>query len=231
VSRVVYLSSVSVYGSQFHRLMHEDDPLMGCGPQAEAWIEAEYLCHGARLAGLCVATLRLTSVVGPGVGGIFASLYRAAAAGRHFPMLTHGDDPCQVLDVEDLCQAVLRCLALPQELVNDTFNVGGQAYGTWRNSFQAVLDRAGHGKRVIAIPAAPAVTVLRWLDSLGWRAGAAVLATAACDSYCAVRRIDSKLGFQPRYSGQDALVRHFERYLERVTSENVVPFPGLHALP
>jgi nucleoside-diphosphate-sugar epimerase len=243
VARLVYLSSVAVYGDQFHRLMHEDDSLMGYGPYAEARIEAEYLCHSARLAGLCVSTLRLTSVVGPGARGVFASLYRAAAAGRNFPMLTRGDDPCQVLDVEDLCQAVHRCLLAPQDLVNDTFNLGGLARGTWRESFQAVLDRAGYGKRVIGIPAGPALTLLRWLDHLGWRVGESPLgtsplpwlqsvrATAARDSYCAVRRIDSKLGFQPRYSGRDALVRHFDRYLGHVTRQNITALPQLQALP
>ena len=129
VARLVYLSSAAVYGDQLQRLMHEDDSLMGYGPYAEARIEAEYLCHGARLAGLCVSTLRLTSVVGPGARGAFASLYQAAAAGRNFPMLTHGDDPCQALDVDDLCQAVHRCLLVPQGLVNDTFNLGGHARG------------------------------------------------------------------------------------------------------
>jgi nucleoside-diphosphate-sugar epimerase len=213
VARLVYLSSATVYGDQLHRLMHEDDSLMGHGPYAEARIEAEYLCHNARLAGLCVSTLRLTSVVGPGARGVFASLYQAAAAGRNFPVLIREDDPCQVLDVEDLCHAVHRCVLLPQELVNDTFNLGGSAHGTWCESFQAVLDRAGYGKRVIGIPAAPALTLLRWLDHLGWSVGESVRATAARDSYCAVRRIDSKLGFQPRYSGRDALVRHFDRYL------------------
>jgi nucleoside-diphosphate-sugar epimerase len=231
VKRVVYLSSTSVYGTQLQRLMHEDDPLMGCGPHAEARIEAEYLCHSARLSGLCVTTLRLTSVVGPDAGGVFESLYRAAAAGRHFPMLAQADDPCQVLDVEDLCQAVRRCLLLPQELVNDTFNVGGNEHGTWRESFQAVLNRAGYGKRVIAIPAAPAIAVLRWLELVGWPAGQSLRATAARDGYCAVRRIDARLGFQPRYSGKDALIRHFGRYLSRPGCEKVVPFPRLHALP
>ena len=232
VARVIYFSSCAVYGAQLHRLMHEDDPLMGCGPYAEARIEAEYLCHSARLAGTCVTTLRLTNVIGPTAGGVFARLYQAAAAGRHFPMLGLGDDPCQVLDMEDLCQAVHLCLLVPQSLVNDTFNLGGQVRGTWRESFQAVLDRAGYGKRVIGIPAAPAATVLRWLERLGCPVGESVRATAAApESYCALRRIDAKLGFQPRYSGRESLVRHFDRYLGRAARGNVVALPGLHALP
>jgi nucleoside-diphosphate-sugar epimerase len=231
VARVIYLSSAAVYGAQLHRLMHEDDPLMGCGPYAEARIEAEYLCHSARLAGLCVTTLRLSSVIGSAARGVFASLYRAAAAGRNFPLLTWGDEPCQVLDIEDLCQAMHLCLLVPQNLVNDTFNLGGHVHGTWRESFQAVLDRAGHGKRVVGIPGAPVATVLRWLERLGWPGGESVRESAPRDSYCAVRRIDAKLGFQPRYSGREALVRHFDRYVGRAPRGNVVALPGLHALP
>ena len=231
VERVIYLSSAAVYGTQLHRLMHEDDQLMGCGPYAEARIEAEHLCHNARLAGLCVTTVRLTSVIGPAARGVFASLYQAAATGRSFPLLTWGDDPCQVLDIEDLCLAVHLCLLVPQGLVNDTFNLGGHVHGTWREGFQAVLDRAGYGKRVIGIPAAPVTTVLRWLGRLGWPVGASVRAIAPRDGYCALRHIDTKLGFQPRYSGRDALVRHFDRYLGGAARERVVALPGLHALP
>lgn len=243
VARVIYLSSTAVYGEQLHRLMHEDDPLMGCGPYAEARVEAEYLCHNARLAGLCVTTLRLTSVIGPGAGGLLAHLYQAAAGGRHFPMLSRGGDPCQALDVEDLCQAVHRCLLIPRDLGNDTFNLGGHARGTWRESFQAVLDRAGYGKRVMDIPRAPALTVLRWLDQLGWTGGEpppgtsllprlqSLRATAARDGCCAVGRIVTKLGFQPKYSGRNALLRQFDRYLGRVARGGVVALPGLQALP
>jgi nucleoside-diphosphate-sugar epimerase len=100
-------------------------------------------------------------------------------------------------------------------LVNDAFNVGAKQFGTMRENFQAVLDRAGHGRRVIALPAAPAIAVLRLLEALrlspvyAW-----IYATAARDSWVSIERIERTLGFCPRYSTRDALIRTYDWYVQ-----------------
>jgi len=209
-ARVVFLSSSAVYGSQEHHLMHEFDDLHGCGPHAESKIEAEYLCQGARLGGLCVSILRCADIIGPGRGGIFEQLFNLARRGHHFPMLGSGRHPCQVLDVEDVCDAIYRCLVMRAGVVNDTFNLASHDFATARDSFQAVLDRAGHGKRVISLPDVPATALLTLLESLGlgslcpWRRAA-----AGVDNCLSVRHIDSKLDFRPRHSACAALVRQY----------------------
>jgi nucleoside-diphosphate-sugar epimerase len=205
-----------VYGRQAHQLMHEGDPLHGCGAQAEAKIEAEHLCERARFSGLCTAVLRPTGIVGPGLRGAFARLYDSAFSGREFPMLGTGNEPCQVLDVEDVCQAIYQCLVMRADLVNDTFNLGTPARGSMRASVQAVLDRAGRGKRVIAIPRLPGRAALRVLEFLrGTSVGVQTFDPVGQCSYVSVRHIDRKLDFRPRYAGCDALVRNYEEYARR----------------
>ena len=66
----------------------------------------------------------------------------------------------------DLCEVIVRCATLEERMVNDTFNVGAQEFGTMRDNFQTVLDRAGHGKHVIGFPAAPVILVLKMLEGL-----------------------------------------------------------------
>ena len=213
VSRFVFLSSAAVYGAQAHRLMHEGDPLHGTGPQAEAKIEAEHLCEGARLNGLPISILRLTDITGPGQGGALAKLFQRALAGHSLLTLGAGRNPYQILDVEDACEAIHLCLVMRQDLVNDTFNLGARAFDNVHDSFQAILKRAGHGKHVIALPQRAASTAIHILErrwsSLRY---AWILETAGQDSYLSVRRIDGKLGFQPRYSGTEALLREYDRY-------------------
>lgn len=214
VARVVFLSSSAVYGAQEHHLMHEVDDLHGSGSCAESKIEAEYLCQRARLSGLCVSILRCADIVGPGRSGIFEQLFDLALRGRHFPVLGAGRQPCQVLDVEDVCDAVYLCLVMRAGLVNDTFNLGSSDFACLRESFQAVLDTAGHGKRVITLPQAPAIAVLSLLESLGlgsWCPWSRI--TVGADNSLSVRHIDNKLGFRPRHSARAALVRHYTGYL------------------
>lgn len=214
VSRFVFTSSTSVYGVPDHHPLYETDPVRGVGPYGEAKIQAERLCLDQRARGRCVSILRPKSFVGPERLGVFELLYDFAYQGRHFPVLGSGNNLYQLLDVEDVCQAILLCLEKDRHLVNDTFNVGAQAFGTLRESFQAVLDRAGHGKRVVSIPEAPAIALLRVLEALHlspiyqW-----IYDTCGRESYVSVQRIAGKLGFQARYSNRDALVRNYDWYV------------------
>jgi nucleoside-diphosphate-sugar epimerase len=214
VSRFVYISSTAVYGIPDHHPIREDDALHGVGPYGCAKIEAERLCAVSRDRGLCVTILRPKSFVGPERLGAFELLYDWAFDGHGFPVLGRGDNVYQLLDVEDLCQVIFLSLTLDRSVVDDTFNVGAHHFGTMRENFQAVLDRAGHGKHVVAIPARPAVLLLRLLEALklsplyGW-----IYETASHDSAVSIERLQSKLGFTPQLSNSDALIRNYDWYV------------------
>ncbi|HEY6923534.1 MAG TPA: NAD(P)-dependent oxidoreductase [Steroidobacteraceae bacterium] len=214
VPRLVFTSSTSVYGVPDHHPLYESDPVKGVGPYGAAKIEAERLCREHRARGACISVLRPKSFVGPERLGVFELLYDFAWQGRNFPVLGSGNNLYQLLDVEDVCQAILLCLEKEHDLVNDTFNVGAQEFGTLRESFQAVLDRAGHGKRVVSIPEAPAIAILRVLERLHlspiypW-----IYDTCGRESYVSVDRIAGKLGFEARYSNREALIRNYDWYV------------------
>ncbi len=214
IPRVVMISSTAVYGIPDHHPLLETDRLHGVGPYGEAKIEAERICETFRARGLCVPVLRPKTFVGPERLGVFAMLYDWASEGRNFPVLGRGDNPYQLLDVEDLCEAVRLSLTLPADRVNDTFNIGAKVYGSLRDDFQAVLDRAGHGRRIVPLPEAPAIFALRVLAALKlsplypW-----VYATAAKESFVSIEKAERALGYSPRFSNRDALIRNYEWYL------------------
>jgi len=212
--RVVHISSTAVYGIPDHHPIREDDPLEGVGPYGEAKVAAEAVCLGFREAGLCVPILRPKSFIGPERLGVFALLYDWAKDGKNFPILGRGENRYQLLDVQDLCDAIHLAATLDPDTVNDTFNIGAKAFGTFREDLQAVLDCAGFGKRVIPLPAGPAIVVLKVLEALrlsplyAW-----VYETAGKDSYVAIDKARERLGWEPAYSNRDALIRNFEWYL------------------
>jgi nucleoside-diphosphate-sugar epimerase len=214
VSRVIFTSSTSVYGVPNHHPLLEGDPLQGVGPYGEAKIAAEKHCLSFRVAGHCVPVLRPKSFVGPERLGVFELLYDWAYEGRNFPVLGSGKNLYQLLDVEDLCEAIYLCATLNPARVNDTFNVGANKFGTMRENFQAVLDRAGHGKHVISLPAQPVIWTLKLLEQLQlspiykW-----IYDTAAQESFVSIERLQTKLGFMPRYSNRDALLRNYDWYV------------------
>jgi nucleoside-diphosphate-sugar epimerase len=214
IKRFIHISSTAVYGIPDHHPIREADPMVGVGPYGAAKIAAEEICNDYRAQGLCLPVLRPKSFVGPERLGVFELLYSFAFEGHNFPVLGPGTNRYQLLDVEDLCQAVELCATGDASAVNETFNVGAERFGSLRDSFQAVLDRAGHGKRVVPLPAGPAILALRALEALGlsplyqW-----IYETAGRESYVGTEKIGEKLGFTPRYSNEEALVRNYDWYV------------------
>jgi nucleoside-diphosphate-sugar epimerase len=214
VPRFVFISSTAVYGIPDHSPIREGDALHGVGPYGSSKIDAERLCAEARQRGLCVPVLRPKSFVGPERLGAFELLYDWACDGHGFPVLGRGDNRYQLLDVEDLCEVIWLCLTRDGAVVDDTFNVGAREFGTMRDNFQAVLDRAGHGRHVVALPLRPAVALLRLLEALRlsplyrW-----IYETAAHESEVSIDKLQATLGFTPRHSNRDALQRNYDWYV------------------
>lgn len=219
IERFIHISSTAVYGVPDHHPLIESDPMVGVGPYGESKVQAEQVCAEFREKGLLLPLLRPKSFVGPERLGAFELLYDFASTGHNFPVLGPGNNLYQLLDVEDLNQAVYLCATKPPKLVNDTFNVGADRFGSLRESFQAVLDRAGHGKRIIGLPAAPAIWTLRVLEAVHlsplykW-----IYETASKDSFVSIDRLKERLGFAPVYSNEEALVRNYEWYLTNLSS-------------
>ncbi len=217
VQRFMHISSTAVYGIPDHHPLREDDERVGVGPYGEAKVEAEDICFAYRDGGMTVPVIRPKSFVGPERLGVFALLYDWAKDGHGFPMLGDGGNRYQLLDVEDLCEAICLCMTLPAEACNDTFNIGAEDFTTMGEDYQAVLDYAGFGKVVTGLPAEPAICLLRLLESLQvsplykW-----VYETAAKDSYVSIQKAQEQLGYSPIFSNKDALIRNYQWYLDNL---------------
>ena len=217
IRRVVMISSTAVYGIPNHHPLFENDELIGVGPYGEAKILAEKVCLEYREDNMCVSILRPKSFVGPERLGVFALFYDGAKDGKNFPMIGSGNNRYQLLDVYDLCVAIYLCAVLDEELANDTFNIGAEEFTSMKEDYQAVLDLAGFGKRIIAFPARPMIWTLRFLDMLRlsplykW-----VYETASKDSFVSIDKAKKILGFQPKYSNKDALRRNYQWYIDNL---------------
>jgi nucleoside-diphosphate-sugar epimerase len=211
---MVMVSSTAVYGIPDHHPLFEDDRLQGVGPYGEAKILAEQECLKFREKGMIVPIIRPKSFIGPERLGVFALFYDWAKDGRGFPMIGSGHNRYQLLDVEDLCDAIYLSATLPENVVNDTFNIGAKDFTTMREDYQAVLDTAGFGKKITGLPEKPVIWTLKFLEALKlsplykW-----VYETASKDSFVSIERAERVLGFKPKFSNKDALIRNYQWYL------------------
>ena len=213
VKRVVQISSTAVYGVPKKHPIYEDDELVGVGPYGVAKIEAEEVCRKARSEGQPVCVIRPKSFIGPERLGVFALFYDWAYTGHGFPMIGSGNNRYQLMDVEDLCDAIWNAMTYPDDKIDTEFNIGAKEFTTMREDYQAVLDRAGYGKKIRGMPVKPIVFMLRILEALKlsplypW-----VYETASTDSFVSIEKAERMLDFKPRHSNKDALVRNYEWY-------------------
>lgn len=217
VKRFIHISSTAVYGIPDHHPIKEDDKLDGVGPYGNAKILAEGECLRFRSEGMCIPILRPKSFIGPERLGVFDLLFDWARDGKGFPMIGNGKNRYQLLDVEDLCESIYLCATLDPQIVNDTFNIGAKEFKTMQEDYQAVLDYAGYEKKIVGLPEKPVIFTLRFLELLKlsplykW-----VYETASKDSFVSIEKAEKVLGFKPKFSNQDALLRNYKWYLEHV---------------
>jgi nucleoside-diphosphate-sugar epimerase len=217
VKRFIHISSTAVYGIPDHHPLYETDKLDGVGPYGIAKIEAENICVGYRDR-MCVPIIRPKSFIGPERLGVFALFYDWAKDGKNFPVLGNGNNRYQLLDVEDLCDSIYLTATLDEKAVSDTFNIGAKEFTTFKEDYQSVLDFAGFGKKIIPLPAAPAIMTLRFLESLGisplykW-----VYETANKDSFVSIEKAEKVLGYAPKYSNKQALIRNYQWYKDNLS--------------
>ena len=217
LDRMIQISSTAVYGVPKKHPIYETDPMVGVGPYGHAKIEAENICREAIKDGFCVSIIRPKSFVGPERLGVFALFYDWAYTGNGFPMIGSGENRYQLMDVDDLNQAIYAAMTYPKDVVATEFNIGAKEFTTMKEDYQAVLDRAGFGKKIVGMPVGLLIFILRILEKLHlsplypW-----VYETAYTDSFVSIEKAEKLLDYKPRYSNKDALVRNYEWYIAHV---------------
>jgi len=212
VRRVVLISSTAVYGVPERHPIHEDDPLVGVGHYGESKIEAERLCAEFGRRGLEAVVVRPKTFVGPERLGVFEILFDWIREGRRIPVLGDGSNRYQLLAVEDLVDAVVRCVDAP--VAGEALNIGAERFGTVREDLEALAAHAGSGSRLRPVPARPAELALRGLEL----ARLSPLAewhyrTAHKDSFVSIDKARSLLGWEPRLSNAETLCATYDWYL------------------
>jgi nucleoside-diphosphate-sugar epimerase len=215
VDRLIFISSTSVYGVPKEHPLYETNARVGVGPYGKSKIMAEEICEEYRKKGLAVCILRPKSFIGTARLGVFQILYDWVESGVKIPIIGNGTNRYQLFEVDDLVDAINLAATLPKEKVNDTFNVGAQEFKTVKEDVGAMCEYAKTGSRVMGTPAWLIKPVLRFFEILNlsplykW-----IYGTADTDSFVSIEKAQKVLGWNPKFSNADALIRSYQWYLE-----------------
>lgn len=215
IKKVIFISSTAVYGLPKKHPIEENDPLIGVGPYGESKILAEKICLEYRQTGMSVPIIRPKTFIGPERLGVFQILFDWIESGKKIPVIGSGKNRYQLLDVDDLIDAIILIMEKDERLVNDTFNVGAKKFETVEKDVGALCQFAKSGSKVMSTPAWLVKAVLKLFETLKlsplykW-----IYGTADKDSFVSIEKIEKKLGWQPKYSNAQSLIRTYQWYLE-----------------
>lgn len=215
IKRVVQVSSTAVYGVPEKHPLYEDDPLIGVGPYGETKIMAEKICEEYRQNGMIVPIVRPKTFIGTHRLGVFQILYDWVESGALIPVIGNGKNRYQLLEVEDLVDAIDLMLSKPDDVVNDTFNVGAKDTLSIKEYLTEFFKRVDSKSKVMTTPA----PILIFFLEIFWNLRISplykwVYGTAHKDSFVSIEKAEKKLGWSPKYTETDALVHSYEWYIK-----------------
>ncbi|KUK83979.1 MAG: NAD-dependent epimerase/dehydratase [Microgenomates bacterium 39_6] len=219
VQRVIFISSTAVYGVPEKHPIDENDPLIGVGPYGESKIEAEKICQDHIHKGINITIIRPKTFIGTRRLGVFEILFDWIKDGKKIPVIGNGKNRYQLLDVDDLVEAIYLFGKKNHKKYNDTFNIGAKEFATVKQDLHKLCEHAGSGASVLATPAGPVKAALALFDYLGisplykW-----VYDTADKDSFVSTEKIEKTLNWSPKYSNQAALIKAYSWYLDNYES-------------
>lgn len=211
VRRVVLVSSGVVYGRGGPVPTPEDSIPAPFEPYGRSKLEAERVASAFRARGLATVVLRPSAVLGPERLGVFGILFDWVREGRTIFTLGDGTNRYQLLDVEDLVDAIVRAGRAPFR--SELYNVGAAEVATVGEELRLLIGHAGSPSSIRHLPERPARLALAGLR----RVGASPLSewherTAALDVVLDVSRAERELDWHPSRSSGGALCDAYEWY-------------------
>jgi nucleoside-diphosphate-sugar epimerase len=191
VEKLVFFSTISVYGSGNGQILDENSPVRPETPYARTKLQAEKIVLGS---GLKSCVLRCGAIYGPQMQGNYQQLVRALENGRFLPV-GPGTNRRTLLHVRDAARAAVLALRHPGS-AGRIFNVSDGEFHTIAEIISAICDALGKSPPRFRIPMWMAIAGSR---ALGGRVQAR-LRKYTEDLAVSSKRIQEELGFEPAMS-------------------------------
>jgi len=206
VRRIVFFSTIAVYGEGHGRILDENSTPQPATPYADTKLRAERLVLSARRPdGRPIGTvLRLASVYGSRVKGNYRRLARALGRRRFIPIGSGLNRRTLVYD-RDVAQAALATARHP-EAAGRIYNVTDGKIHTINEIILTICEALGREAPLMRLPLGPVTSVADIFDKgnrflrLGLLDLGLALNKYVEDMAVEGQRIVSEIGFEPKYN-------------------------------
>ena len=203
VARVVFFSTIAVYGDTGGKLISEEHPARPDSFYGETKFAAERLVLAARAGDSPLGTvLRVAAVYGPGVKGNYLRLVKALAR-RRFVQLGTGENRRTLVFDEDVAKAAASC-AESASAASKVYNVTDGRVHAMRDIVAAICAGLGRKPPRLHIPVSPVRMIARTMETVGSAANIRLpIRSATIDKYLedvaiVGERIRADLNWEPQ---------------------------------
>jgi nucleoside-diphosphate-sugar epimerase len=206
VKKVIYYSSSAVYGEPPKYALKEDAKHAPLDEYGKAKSKAEDICHEYMKKGLDITIIRPMTILGPGFVGILRSMMEFIYRGKKFPIIGDGSNRIQLIHIEDIMDATIRCIDEPKAK-NETFNISSDMNGmpTIREELKELCQYARKGG-IMSFPSWMVKPVLKFTNIIGKATMGKEIAMLADKTFLTDNSKAKKLlGWYPKYGNIEAL--------------------------
>lgn len=209
--KIVHMSSSAVFGAPASNPVTEETPPRPQEDYGRAKLAAEDLCREYAARGLDVTIVRPRTIMGHGRLGIMQILFEWVRQGQNVPVLGRGDNLYQFVHADDLADAAIKAADRPGPA---TYDIGASEFGTMRETLEGLVQHAGTGSRVVSMPMAPAVTMMKITSRLGVSPlGAYHALMYGRSMYFDISRARRELAWEPRFGNVAMFRDSYDWYL------------------
>jgi UDP-glucose 4-epimerase len=205
VERVVFFSTIAVYGDSHQRILDEDSSPLPRTYYAQTKLAAERIVLNAKHSdGQPFGTvLRFGAIYGPRIKGNYLRLLHSLSRGRFIP-IGNGNNRRTLIYDKDVASAALLA-AKHQAAAGKIFNVSDGHFHTLNEIIAAMCKALGRKPPRLSLPVGPVRLAAGILEDMGHKIGYQLpIGRATIDKYTediavSSERIQTELGFKPQY--------------------------------
>lgn len=209
VKKIVFTSSNCLWGEPMGRALKEDDAPCPVEIYGRSKLEGEKILW-EYTNDMSIIIIRCCTIMASGRLGLLAILFEFIDEGRKVWVVGGGKNVYQFIAAEDLVDACIRSLDYPKSAI---FHIGSDNVHSFREVYQAVIDRAKTGARVASLPGWLIIPVMKVTYRLGLSPmGPYQYKMIAENSLFDTSKIKKELGWQPTLTNEQMLWNAYEYY-------------------
>lgn len=211
VKKIIFVSSSAVFGIPKKIPILEEDERNPVEKYGLSKKKGEDLCFQYMKTGLDITIIRPRTILGDNRLGIFSILFEWIEKNQKLPVLNHGNNFYQFVDIEDLVIAIYKSSLLQG---SNVFNIGAEKFDTIKNTLVALIEKVKSQSQIRNINQNIMFKFLTILSKMNFVPLQDYHLKVYGESvYFDITKSKKILNWSPKYSSSESMIKSYESYI------------------